>query len=236
MEVAWDVKMCYLIQGSYYLHGLVTVLILDVWRSDSMVLCMHHVLTLVLITLSYACRYHFLGLMVVLYHDFNDIFLEFSKCQIYLKDRGNKKYMIHEYLANAGFAVFTVSWCIMRMYLYPLKVLYNVLPSTAKIYYKDHLPFGLECNAMMWLLMCLDIYWFVYIVIFLYKIFTKELSEFEDIREDNEEIEEDKKVKEEKEKNGAKHASGDGVANGVITDTAAINGNGLKKRHPIPSS
>lgn len=236
MEVPWDIRMCYLIQGSYYLHGLVTVLILDVWRSDSMVLCMHHVLTIVLITLSYACRYHFIGLMVVFYHDFNDIFLEFSKCHIYLKDRGNKKYMIHEYFANAGFAVFTVSWCIMRMYLYPLKVLYNVLPSTAKTYYKGHLPFGIECNSMMWLLMFLDIYWFVYIVIFLYKIFTKELSEFEDIREENEHIEEDNKVKEEKEKNGAKHATGDALANGVTTDTAAINGNGLKKRHPVPSS
>ena len=56
MEIPWDIKMAYLVQGSYYLHGLATVLVIDVWRSDSMVLCMHHILTLILITLSYTCR------------------------------------------------------------------------------------------------------------------------------------------------------------------------------------
>ncbi|XP_071495957.1 ceramide synthase 1-like [Diadema antillarum] len=235
MEIPWDIRLAYLIQGSYYLHGLATVLVLDVWRSDSMVLCMHHVLTLVLITLSYACRYHYIGLMVVLYHDFNDIFLEFSKCNVYFKDRGGKKYMIHEYIANASFAVFTLSWILMRMYLFPMKVLYNVLPATAKVYYHDHLPFGIECNSMMWLLMCLDIYWFVYIAIFLYKIFTKQLEEMEDIREDNKD-DEATEIKAKSVPNGPTHEAPEPVTNGVVKETAAMNGNGLKKRHPAECS
>ena len=46
------------------------------------------------------------------------------------------------------------------MYWFPLKVLYSILPSTAKVYYKEHLPFGIEFNVMLWLLMFMDIYWF----------------------------------------------------------------------------
>ena len=54
-----------------------------------------------------------------------------------------------------------------------------------------------------------------YIAIFLYKILTKELSEMEDIREDNEE-EEGGVVKEAKEKNGPTHTKGDAVSNGWV--------------------
>ncbi|XP_033112369.1 ceramide synthase 1-like [Anneissia japonica] len=215
-KVSSEIYWLYAVQASFYLHSMFATIFLDVWRSDSLVLCIHHVLTLVLITFSYTVRYHVLGSLVLLCHDCNDIFLELAKCCIYFKPRKNgTKVEIYETLGNTSFAIFFVSWCITRMYWYPFKVLLTIQPSVAKIYYSDHLPFGLEFNLMLWAIMLMDVYWFVFICILLIKILTGNMKEMEDIREDNDGAFAVEKL----ETNGK--SNGNGIANG----------NGLKKRH-----
>ena len=56
MDVPSDIYAAYLVQGSFYLHCMFATIFLDVWRSDSALLCVHHVLTLLLICFSYAAR------------------------------------------------------------------------------------------------------------------------------------------------------------------------------------
>ncbi|XP_022099811.1 ceramide synthase 1-like [Acanthaster planci] len=226
----------YAIECSFYLHCFFATIFLDVWRSDSVMLVMHHVLTLSLIGFSYASRYHNVGILVLFCHDFCDICLEFSKINIYFKIRADGTFHgIHEFLANVGFVVFTSSWLVLRMYWFPLKVLYSILPSTAKIYYTDHLPFGMEFNIMLWLLFGMDIYWFSFIVIFLVRIVTGSMKELEDIREETDEevlkIKKTKELEELQKKGGAETT--EQVCNGVVDGTIK-NGDGLKQRHPHP--
>src|SRR5262249_31343131 len=57
MSVGWDIYIIYLIQCSFYLHSVYATLYLDVWRKDSIVMLIHHFLTLSLIGFSYAARY-----------------------------------------------------------------------------------------------------------------------------------------------------------------------------------
>lgn len=232
--VSSDIQMVYIVQGSFYLHCMFATVFLDVWRKDSLMLCIHHVVTLALIALSYGARYTTTGVMVIFCHDFNDICLEFAKCMIYTKVRNGKFHMLNERLANVAFGLFASGWILGRMYWFPLKALYSILPRTAKIYYTGHLPFGIEFNIMLWALMGMDLYWFAFIAYFFIKIVTGQVSEMEDIREDNEESSEDEMVK----TNGKHEDIKDGsIANGVHpashlkSDGPVMNGDGLKKRN-----
>lgn len=56
MTISTDITIAYLLQGSFYGHSIYASLYMDVWRRDSVVMVTHHVVTLVLITFSYAFR------------------------------------------------------------------------------------------------------------------------------------------------------------------------------------
>ena len=76
---------------------------------------------------------------------------------------------LFNFMKSNPWVLYLVYWCslsyvvvrfLLRMYWFPLKVLYSILPSTAKVYYDEHLPFGVEFNIMLWLLLGMDLYWF----------------------------------------------------------------------------
>ena len=56
-EVPYDIYLVYAIQGGYYLHRIVDTLFHDIWRTDTIVMSLHHILSLTLIAFSYATRY-----------------------------------------------------------------------------------------------------------------------------------------------------------------------------------
>jgi ceramide synthetase len=56
MTVPTDIAIAYLIQGSFYGHSIYATVYMDDWRKDSTVMVVHHVVTLALITFSYAFR------------------------------------------------------------------------------------------------------------------------------------------------------------------------------------
>lgn len=56
MAVPRDIAAAYLLQGSFYGHSIYATLYMDAWRKDSVVMLIHHVVTLVLIVSSYAFR------------------------------------------------------------------------------------------------------------------------------------------------------------------------------------
>lgn len=56
MEVPLDISIAYLIQGSFYAHSIYSTMYMDMWRKDSLVMVVHHIITLALITFSYAFR------------------------------------------------------------------------------------------------------------------------------------------------------------------------------------
>ncbi|XP_071789337.1 ceramide synthase 1-like [Asterias amurensis] len=181
--VPYDIYLVYAIQGGYYLHRIVDTLFHDIWRTDTIVMSLHHVLSLTLIAFSYATRYHKIGILVSFFHDFDDIFLEFSKVCVYLKFRNGKKHNFFQMLANIFFTFLTFSWCVMRLYWYPLKVLKNTIPLVAKQNEVHHMPFGIIFNIMLWILLAMDIYWFMHILVVLKKVATGQMKELDDIRD-----------------------------------------------------
>ena len=57
MSVPTDIAIAYLIQGSFYGHSIYATVYMDAWRKDSAVMVVHHVITLALISFSYAFRW-----------------------------------------------------------------------------------------------------------------------------------------------------------------------------------
>ncbi|XP_013411633.1 ceramide synthase 1 [Lingula anatina] len=206
MEVPTLVYIMYMVQLSFYLHSVYGTLFMDHKRKDTLVMLFHHFLTMSLIGFSYACRYHKIGTLVLFTHDITDIALEITKCNVYMKNRGGKYYALHEYISQAGFTCFAVGWALFRLYWYPLKCLYSAGYASVMYNPSMKLPFHFFFNSMLWILMVLNIYWFMFIVNFLYKVATGQMNEVDDVRE--EEVEEQVMQKMKSKQNNVK-AGGD---------------------------
>ena len=60
------------------------------------------------------CRYHKIGVLVLWVHDVTDIALEFTKCNVYFKNRGGKFYKFHDILSTMGFLCFAICWLVSQ--------------------------------------------------------------------------------------------------------------------------
>lgn len=184
MPVETDIAFIYFLECGFYLHSVYASLFMDQWRKDAVVILIHHFLTIALILFSYASRYHKIGMNVLLVHDICDILLEFTKVNVYLKKRNGKFYAIHDLISNLSFVLFTVTWFVFRLYWYPLKVLYA---AGVINFYELFLARGgkllIFFNFLLWTLLVLNIYWFYYILLLLYKIATGQSKELNDTRE-----------------------------------------------------
>ncbi|KAG5850768.1 ceramide synthase 1 [Anguilla rostrata] len=185
MSVPTDIAIAYLIQGSFYGHSIYATIYMDAWRKDSSVMVVHHIITLALITFSYAFRYHNIGLLVLFLHDINDILLEFTKLNVYFKTRGGVYHMLNDVLSNLGSVSFSITWFWFRLYWFPLKVLYASCVSSLESVPK--IPFYFFFNFLLFALLLMNIYWFLYIVLFVVKVLTGQMREVNDVREYDEE-------------------------------------------------
>ncbi|KAL1023284.1 hypothetical protein UPYG_G00038700 [Umbra pygmaea] len=181
MTVPTDIAFAYLIQGSFYGHSIYATVYMDAWRKDSTVMVVHHVITLALITFSYAFRFHNIGLLVLFLHDINDIQLEFTKLNVYFKTRGGGYYLIHDILSNMGSVSFSITWFWFRLYWFPLKVLYATCVSSLQAV--PNIPFYFFFNFLLLTLLCMNIYWFLFIVAFVVKVLTGQMKDVKDLRE-----------------------------------------------------
>ena len=57
MAVEKDIAVAYWLQLSFYLHSVYGTLYMDAWRKDSIVMLIHHFITMALIGFSYGMRY-----------------------------------------------------------------------------------------------------------------------------------------------------------------------------------
>jgi hypothetical protein len=120
--------------------------------------------------------------MVLFIQDFGDISLEVTKCVLYFKTRNNKDHALIEFLANIGFAIFTLQWILFRLYWSLVKSLYSAGYVSVKMYPDG--PFYLPFNIMLMALYGMQVYWFSFIVILLVKIVSG--AKVEDTRETEE--------------------------------------------------
>lgn len=114
----------------------------------------HHLVTILLLTFSWACNFVRIGTLVLVIHDFADIPLEGAKICRYIK--------ASDLVSNSVFGVFTLSWIFSRLGLLPTRV----------IAYTSH--YGLEAiemfpayyifNALIISLQILHVIWTVLIL------------------------------------------------------------------------
>ena len=175
MVVPTDIKVLYFAQCGFYVHSIYATIYMDSKRKDFYAMMLHHVLTIALISLSYvsrsvfespetsnvfAFRYHKIGLLVLFMHDVTDIFMEITKLMRYLTVRkGGRVSPFWDYASQAGFATFTVSWFLFRLYWFPLKVLYSAgVALVYRLSEKDSCRYTLF-NILLWILLILNLYW-----------------------------------------------------------------------------
>uniref|UniRef100_A0A8B9LSM4 Ceramide synthase 1 n=1 Tax=Astyanax mexicanus TaxID=7994 RepID=A0A8B9LSM4_ASTMX len=156
MSVPTDIAIAYLIQGSFYGHSIYATVYMDAWRKDSKVMVLHHIITLALITFSYAFRSGQLLNALLL------LFIEHS---------------------NLAFLFLYRFW--FRLYWFPLKVLYASCISSQQTV--PNIPFYLFFNTLLIALLIMNIYWFLFIVMFVVKVLTGQMKEVSDVREYEEE-------------------------------------------------
>ncbi|NXK52881.1 CERS1 synthase, partial [Chauna torquata] len=164
MDVPTDIAIAYLLQCSFYGHSIYATAYMDTWRKDSVVMLLHHVVTLTLIAFSYAfrgcqmqgrlCWRKLLGVSC----------LPRDPCGPVNPPRS---------LCPGRF------W--FRLYWFPLKVLYATCHSSLQSV--PNIPFYFFFNALLLVLTLMNIYWFLYIVLFVAKVLMGQMQEVNDVRE-----------------------------------------------------
>ncbi|NXV72196.1 CERS1 synthase, partial [Atlantisia rogersi] len=161
MDVPTDIAIAYLLQCSFYGHSIYATAYMDTWRKDSVVMLLHHVVTLTLIAFSYAFR----G----------------GGRRPWGKMGGSSAGS----LRSLGDITPTLPLCPsrfwFRLYWFPLKVLYATCYSSLQSV--PDIPFYFFFNALLLVLTLMNIYWFLYIVLFVAKVLMGQMQEVNDVRE-----------------------------------------------------
>ncbi|NXN92671.1 CERS1 synthase, partial [Rhinopomastus cyanomelas] len=165
MEVPTDIAVAYLLQCSFYGHSIYATAYMDTWRKDSVVMLLHHVVALTLIASSYAFRRH------------GDIAVSLPSPSCLSTGCSAKLRWPQEAsgCSRRGF------WFWFRLYWFPLKVLYATCHSSLQSV--PNIPFYFFFNALLLILTLMNIYWFLYIVLFVAKVLMGQMQEVNDVRE-----------------------------------------------------
>lgn len=136
----------YMLSMSYY-WSLVVSQFFDIKRKDFWQMFAHHIITLLLLSLSWVCNFHRVGSLVLVIHDCADIFLEGFKVT---------KYANCSKLCDAMLGIFITSWIVTRLGFYP-RVIYSTSVEATEILVM--FPVYYIFNSMLLLLLCLHIAW-----------------------------------------------------------------------------
>jgi len=160
----WDVKACwygyphqsvsneiwwyYMISMSFY-WALTATQFFDVKRKDFWQMFIHHMVTLLLMSLSWVCNLHRIGSLVLVIHDCADIFLEAAKLT---------KYANYQKTCDVIFAIFTVVWIITRLGFFP-RIIYSSSVEAPRILDMPMFSAYYIFNSLLLMLLFLHIIW-----------------------------------------------------------------------------
>ncbi|GLJ30150.1 hypothetical protein SUGI_0596390 [Cryptomeria japonica] len=183
-KVKTKLKILYMYAAGFFTYSFFATFFWETRRSDFLVTAMHHVATVVLITLSYMLRFARVGSMVLAIHDASDVILEFSKML---------KYIGYDLLPSITFVIFVISWIALRLIYFPIWIIwstsYEVLLTLDKRRYRDGPIYYYVFNTLLVCLFILNIYWWVLIYRVLVKQIRSKGKVGEDVRSDSEEDE-----------------------------------------------
>ena len=171
------VREIYLFELSFWISclGFMSV---ETVRKDVTELCLHHLATITLVSLSYTYNYHRIGLVIMLLHDLADVLLYSAKVFNYL----NKVI-----ITNALFVAFVLVFFVTRLVIFPNIIRTAWGPVTGYIpQVSAGMPGCYILPILLSVLQILHVMWFVLILRMLHRlVFVKKLVE-RDIRSDDE--------------------------------------------------
>ncbi|XP_059622699.1 ceramide synthase 6 [Phlebotomus argentipes] len=141
-----DIWWYYMISMAFY-WSLTISQFRDVKRKDFWQMFVHHMVTLLLLGLSWVCNMHRVGSLVLAVHDCADIFLEAAKLT---------KYANYQKVCDTIFAIFTVVWIVTRLGFFP-RILYNTSVEAPRIL--PMFPAYYIFNSLLILLLILHVVW-----------------------------------------------------------------------------
>eukprot|EP00761_Pharyngomonas_kirbyi_P008769 gb/GECH01008781.1/.p1 GENE.gb/GECH01008781.1/~~gb/GECH01008781.1/.p1 ORF type:complete len:319 (+),score=61.30 gb/GECH01008781.1/:1-957(+) len=172
-KLTWAMRLYYMASTAFYFSSIFTMF-WETRRSDHWALFGHHIATVSLLLLSYVTRFYRIGIMVLIVHDVNDIFLEGAKVF---------KYLNLQRFADIMFAIFAVSWFITRFWMLHRYVTSSVDNEPFQ-YFDPPFSFWMIFSYLLHFLQILHIYWgFLIARIAINGILGKDID---DIREDDE--------------------------------------------------
>lgn len=201
----------YMIELSFYIHSLYTTMLVDIRRKDTLTLMFHHIICILLLTISYCNKTHKSGLLCLFLHDGSDVLLEGTKLIRSFKIQNGKTYSHVETFVNIGFGLFLLTWVTNRLYWFPIKQVY-----LASVYVREKsipVPFISFLVALLWIILLMNYYWFSFALRLLYNVFTGKMNELEDNREYGKIVTENETLLEGKDENDSRKLS---IDSGVL--------------------
>jgi hypothetical protein len=183
-EPTFGERIVYLVELAFYAQAIPMIFLWETKRKDRWELFAHHVATVILIAYSYYLNITRVGVMVLVCHEANDIFLELAKMARYAE--------ASETVTTGCFILFMLSWFATRIYAFGFIVIKSTLfesykrAEQVKVNIEPHTTI---LNGFLIFLYILHIYWSYLIV----RIAVRQLvgGELNDIREEHEEEEEE---------------------------------------------
>ncbi|CAK4080735.1 unnamed protein product [Aphanomyces euteiches] len=114
-------KFLYITQLAIWIYTAFSCKFLEEIRKDYLIMMSHHVVTIALVTWSYAVGFLPVGVLVLIIHDASDVPLDLLKMANYMKLEDRKGWFLSEIL----FVIMFSGWFYLRVYLYPAKLIYT---------------------------------------------------------------------------------------------------------------
>jgi len=149
----------------------------DVRRKDFIEMFIHHLTTIALLSFSWTCNLTRCGALVLVVHDFSDIFLELAKMFHYAKLNTP---------CDIIFGIFVVAWCFTRLGLFPTWILFSATIEAPQMV--EMFPAYYIFNCLLSVLLVLHVIWTYFILkIAFHAVLAKKDEELRDSRSDSEE-------------------------------------------------
>ncbi|CAO2813189.1 unnamed protein product [Amaranthus hypochondriacus] len=179
-ELKFPLKLYYMCQCGFYLYSIAALVTWETRRKDFSVMMSHHVITVLLIGISYITRFFRIGSIILALHDASDVFMEAAKVF---------KYSNKELAASVFFGFFALSWLLLRLIFYPFWVIsassYD-LQFCLKLSDPYHRALYYVFNTMLIMLLVFHVYWWILICSMIMRQLKNKGKVGEDIRSDSE--------------------------------------------------
>lgn len=171
LEAVPDImKPYFTIQIMHYVMNTFIEILVPSQKHDRM-MPYHHMVTLLLLLISYSHRLHRIGLLVHAIFDASTPFLFIAKYLNNLKKtRRTELNRCAVPWEKYAFGVFAVAFFIFRVALYPVAVLHTTLFDSHVKYNKDYIPRSMflqlysACNTLLLILYYMQLLWFIRII------------------------------------------------------------------------